>query len=178
MASTPLTIDGRVVGSDDEARALAQAALAGHLGATPFDSGPYDANTRAWQAIEGSPWADAFAAAMADGLGASETVEGAIHFFAQAPGAPHGDRLLARIVAARSGAEPMSAERLSDALHALGRRAMAGDAAALAFAQKDATSGADPEPYIAALTRADPDWITAPKSAPPPRTATGHEARA
>lgn len=161
MVSTPLTVDGRVVASEDDARALAAAALAGHLGAMPGDSGPFDGVTRAWQAIDGSPWADAFAEAMAAGLNVSETAEAAVHFFTIAPGAPYGDRLLARLGAARSGAEPLDAERLSGALHALGRRAMGGDTAALAFAQRDASSGQDPEPYIAALTRADPDWVTA-----------------
>ena len=96
MTASPLQIDGRLVQSADDAKALARAALAGHLGAMPGDNGPFDAITRAWRAIEGSPWADAFAEAMADGLGALETVGAAIHFFGQAPTAPHGDRLLAR----------------------------------------------------------------------------------
>ena len=103
-----MTIDGRVVGSVDDARARAAAGMAGHLGAMPGDSGPFDGLTRAWEAIEGSPWADAFAEAMAAGLDVPETTEAAIHFFTQAPGAPHGDRLLAR-----SGADPLDAERLS-----------------------------------------------------------------
>jgi hypothetical protein len=161
MTTSPVEVDGWTVSSDAEARELAARALRGELGALPTDAGRFDGIKRAWKTLQNTPWADAFARAMADGLTDPDRRDAAIFFFGKAPDAAGGEHLLDLVKAARASSVALDAETLSNALNAVGRRMMAGDGDALAFGRADATQPGGPEPYIAALTRADPDWVMA-----------------
>jgi hypothetical protein len=138
MTTSPVEVDGWTVSSDAEARELAARALRGELGALPTDAGRFDGIKRAWKTLQNTPWADAFARAMADGLTDPDRRDAAIFFFGKAPDAAGGEHLLDLVKAARASSVALDAETLSNALNAVGRRMMAGDGDALAFGRADA----------------------------------------
>lgn len=159
MSDSPVVIDGYTVMDASDARELAAVALDGGLGALPTDGGPFEGIRRAWQAIEGTVFARPFAEQMAEGLNDSSRRGAALFFFGCAPKAPGGDTLMELARAGRSGEVTLQPAEINSALNALGQRVMAGDDAARGFLRQAALGPASPEPYIAALSYADPDWV-------------------
>ncbi|MBI2566945.1 MAG: hypothetical protein HYV63_07950 [Candidatus Schekmanbacteria bacterium] len=139
----------------------------GPLGTLPRDEAPIERLLDAYERLGGTP----LVARLAEGIAAClNDPDPAIRwqvliFFEKNPMAAGGERIVEAASGDRSGFRGVPDPRGGDLewklLSAVGRRAGGGDVRALALAREEAIHPGQPTPLIAALTRADPDWVAA-----------------
>lgn len=155
----PKRLDSFTLTDETDFADLAASVLSGRVGgSTSHDSGPTSWFDRAYPELDGSPYQDMLSRGVAACLTHSDSSIrlNALMFFASHPAAAGAETVLT--VAAGDRAlfrEPKLQDKL---MRALGALIKAGNTDALALGRQEALTG-DPDYLMAALAKADPDWV-------------------
>jgi hypothetical protein len=165
--STPVRVDTVTFVDGFDYQGFARSLLSGSgvVGSLPSDQGPLDWLARALPLLSGTPHEARLTSAIGTLLtdGDPDVRAEASRFFGQFPAAAGADHLIDAANNHRglfSGVTNTDGEDLDRLLlRAIGARTLAGDLRAIDVARREALSGTGGS-LIAALTKADPDWVT------------------